>query len=591
MILAQPPGQSASLIMFEGCGTLIVVALAFCLPRFANSTFSNIERLFRQLAHRKGLSVFVVGLTAMMLRLALLPFCPIPLPYVPDDFSFLLAADTFAHGHLTNPTPAMWMHFESIHITMNPTYMSMYFPSNGLLLAASTLLFGHPWFGLLIMVSLMCAGICWMLQAWMPPTWALLGGALAILRLGLFSYWINTYSGGGAIAALGGALVLGSLPRLVKTTRVRYGFLLALGIVMLATTRPYEGLLLCLPVAAYLAYWAVFGKNRPRPSQLILKAAGPLALVIAAGAWMGYYDYRAFGKPTTLPYTVDRQTYAMAPYYVWQNARPEPVYHHNVMRRFYYENELAAFTEIHKQGGYVKGTLIKVLRSFLFYAGIALLPPLFMLRRIFFDRRIRFLLVCVLVLCVGMLIQIFMIPHYLAPFTAVFYAIGLQCMRHLRVWEPGRQPVGRTMVRFTAVLCLVMAGIRLAAPQLHLMAPEWPASEWSGEWYGPGLFGVDRAAVDAHMQEEPGQQLMIVRYSDKHNPLDEWVYNHADIDGSKVVWAREMDPAHDAELLSYYKNRQVWLVQPDNPSMLLTQYEPPQPTEPETRLSELIFPR
>ena len=135
-----------------------------------------------------------------MLRLAILPFCPIPLPFVPDDFSFLLAADTFAHGHLTNPTPAMWTHFESIHISMNPTYMSMYFPAPGLVLAAGKVLFGHPWFGLLCVTALMCASICWMLQA-LPPGWALLGGILAILRLGLFSYWINTYNGGASIAS------------------------------------------------------------------------------------------------------------------------------------------------------------------------------------------------------------------------------------------------------------------------------------------------------------------------------------------------------------------------------------------------------
>ncbi len=553
--------------MLEGCGTLLGIALAFCLPRFASGWFSRIEGLFCRLAHRKALAVATVGITACLLRLAILPICPVPLPFVPDDFSFLLAADTFAHGHLTNPTPVMWTHFESIHITMTPSYMSMYFPSNGLVLAASQLLFGHPWFGLLITCSLMCAAICWMLQAWMPPTWALLGGGIAILRLGLFSYWINTYSGGGSIAALGGALVLGSLPRLRKTMQLRYGMLLALGIVLLATTRPYEGLLLCLAAAAYLAHWVIFGMNHSARLFIARQAVLPIALIVAAGAWMGHYDTRAFGSPTTLPYTVDRATYAMAPYYIWQSPRPEPLYRHVAMKRFYYDNELKAIDELHKPGGYLIADIVKTIRAFLFFAGFALLPAMFMLRRIFLDRRIRFLLLCIAIMCIGMSIQIFLIPHYLAPFTAVFYALGLQGMRHLRLFKTsprsGSQPVGLAMVRYSVVLCLVMTGLRLAAAPLHLMASEWPASEWSGEWYGPDHFGETRAAVAAHLQSLPGKQLVLVRYSDRHNPLEEWVYNAADIDNSKVVWAREMDIANNVNIMHYYSDRKVWLVEPD----------------------------
>jgi hypothetical protein len=41
------------------------------------------------------------------------------------------------------------------------------------------------------------------------------------------------------------------------------------------------------------------------------------------------------------------------------------------------------------------------------------------------------------------------------------------------------------------------------------------------------------------------------------------VYNGADIDGSKVVWAREMDAADNLELMRYYGDRKVWLVEPD----------------------------
>src|SRR5271168_2455646 len=268
MILASQE-RGASLMMVEGGLTVIAVAMAFCLPRLGSSLFARLEQAFGRLARRKHLAVITVGLSALLLRLAILPLCPIPLPFIQVDFSFLLAGDTFASGRLTNPTPVMWQHFESFQITMKPTYMSMYFPAQGLVLAAGKVLFGHPWFGILCAMALMCAAICWMLQAWLPPTWALLGGMIAVVRIGLFSYWIDTYSGGGAIAALGGALVLGALPRVQRSAHVRDMLLLALGIIVLANSRPYEGLLLCLPVALALGKSRLFRQARP-PIRLLL---------------------------------------------------------------------------------------------------------------------------------------------------------------------------------------------------------------------------------------------------------------------------------------------------------------------------------
>jgi len=180
----------------------------------------------------------------------------------------------------------------------------------------------------------------------------------------------------------------------------------------------------------------------------------------------------------------------------------------------------------------------------------------------------------VLVLTAGMAIEIFLLPHYLAPFTAAFYAIGLQAMRHLRLWSPEGRPVGMTMVRLTVTVCFVMAGLRLCAEPLHLnlRLAEWPASEWNVKWYGPGQFGTERAHIEAGLERLPGRQLVIVRYSPDHYPFDEWVYNAADIDGSKVIWAREMDPANDLELIHYYKDRKVWLVQPDKQPAEISPY-------------------
>ncbi len=580
MLQTPPADTRLSLNLIEAGLTSIAVASAFAWPRLGTGVFTRIERAFGRLARRPVLSIAVVGLSAIVLRLALLPICPIPLPFVPDDFSFLLSADTFLHGRLANPTPAMWIPFESIHIDMQPTYGSMYFPAQGLLLAAGKLVFGNPWFGLLASSALMCAALCWMLQAWLPPQWALLGGFLSVLRLALFSYWTNTYHAAGSIAALGGALVLGSLPRLKKRPGVGLGLLMAAGMALLAGTRPYEGMLLCMVVLASLVRWFLQAKDRPPAAALALRAAPAVALLAAAVAWLGYYDLRAFGSPTTLPYSINRATYAIAPYYVWQSPRPEPAYHHAMMRRFYHHNELDAFNKIHSLTGFIPQTFIKAIRVVLFFAGIALVPPLFLLRRALRDRRIRLLSLSLAVLAAGLLIENFMLAHYLAPFTAAIYALGLQCMRHLWVWRTGSgQRVGRAMTRFCVVLCVLLAAMRPFDRQLGFPVPESPAAEWNGTWFGPDYFGTDRATVEQKLERLPGEQLVLVRYTPDHDPLKEWVYNGADIDGSKVVWAREMDGLDNQRLIAYYRNRRAWLVEPDANPVRISPYPIPEPAK------------
>jgi hypothetical protein len=167
---------------------------------------------------------------------------------------------------------------------------------------------------------------------------------------------------------------------------------------------------------------------------------------------------------------------------------------------------------------------------------------------------------------------VFVLPHYLAPFTAAFYAIGLQAMRHLRVRKFGGKPAGLTLVRLSVAVCLIMAALRINAGPLHLELPQYPATAWNLVWYGPDHFGTDRLGVEQAMEQLPGKHLAIVRYSSSHNPFNEWVYNSADIDNSKVIWAREMDETNNLELVSYYKDRDVWLVQPDSSTTKLSAY-------------------
>ena len=125
-------------------------------------------------------------------------------------------------------------------------------------------------------------------------------------------------------------------------------------------------------------------------------------------------------------------------------------------------------------------------------------------------------------------------------------------------------------------LCVLLVGLRLFAGPLHLGTSKWPASKWNFSWYGPNYFGNERAQVEQGLEQLPGQQLAIVRYSSGHNSLDEWVYNAPDIDGSKVIWAREMNTANNLELIHYYQGRQVWLVQPDTHPAEVSSYPVPE---------------
>ncbi|HYA31059.1 MAG TPA: hypothetical protein VEI95_19735, partial [Acidobacteriota bacterium] len=203
----------------------------------------------------------------------------IPQPQAHDEFSYLLAADTFAHGKLTNPTHPMWIHFETMHVIHVPSYASKFMPAQGAILALGQVLGGHPIVGAWLSMAFMCAAICWMLHACVPRRWALLGGVLTIIHpiIGVGGYWAQSYWGG-AVAATGGALLLGGARRLLREPRVPFAVAVGIGLSILANSRPYEGLVLSLPVAIAMLI-GLAGKHRFNLGLVVRRVLLPLGFI------------------------------------------------------------------------------------------------------------------------------------------------------------------------------------------------------------------------------------------------------------------------------------------------------------------------
>lgn len=538
---------------------LILPIMAILLtPRIWTGRLESIVRSLDEVSERKTFCVGLVMTVTLLLNVAFGGFIHWPTPAVHDEFAYLLTADTFASGRLTNPTPPHWEHFDSYYLLLHPTYQAKYPPAQGAFLALGQVLFGEPIWGVWISLALATGAFCWMLQAWVSPRWALIGGLSFGLNADLMMNWGQTFWGG-AVAFLGGALLFGGLRRLVDSPRILDAILLAVGVSLLANSRPYEGLLTSLP--AGLVLLTVWGRQRKwKQPGFWLRELTPIAVTLAAtAALMLLYNSAVTHNPLRMPYvqwlkkiagehaeiadvTLNSVRTSERPTYVIHPMNPDdPVV------------EELALEERHQMRAYrhtLDFPIAKLWRLYSFFLGPLWTLPLIMLPVVYRDRwGLLAMIEVVLLLCGIVLSTTGGFPHYFAPVAPLLLFLPIAGLNAMEQLAPPLDIQARTYAALVALAVPILFVGNLAD---HWLDPPYISDK---EWV------FERQRVEPQLRQVGGDHIVFVRYQRGHSIDLEWVYNSANIEDQTIIWARDLGRSRNRQLIADLQQpRRAWVV-------------------------------
>jgi hypothetical protein len=176
--------------------------------------------------------------------------------------------------------------------------------------------------------------------------------------------------------------------------------------------------------------------------------------------------------------------------------------------------------------------------------------------------------------------------HYVAAVTCLFILAGVTGLRRLDAINIRGLPVGFDAARLIVFLCIAHFSFWYGA---HLFDDaDWSRAMRRYEtWDSINHQNPERRIeINRQLAQASGKQLVFVRYWPQHTFQDEWVYNAADVDGSRIVWARDLGSTENELLQRYYPDRKAWLLEPDAQPPKLSPYVREQEHEPQSEAAK-----
>jgi len=544
-----------------GVADLLEFALAAVLVATAYTGRRWIEPWVRRFAEKPRWCMLLLAVTPVALRLLLLGHHPVPSPDIYDEFSHLLEADTLRHLRLANAPHALPQFFETFFVLQEPTYASIYPLGQGLALAIGWTILGAPWAGVLAAMAAFCSLCYWMLRGWTTPVWALLGGVMAVMEFGPLCAWTNSYWGG-TLAATAGCLVFGALPRLRAAGRVRDAILLGAGLGLHLLIRQFESIFLLI---AIVAYWAPAARRLARP-------VGIAALVALPAVMLTLVQNKAVtGSWTTLPEMLSQYQYGVPAALTFENP-PTPHHELTAQQAMDYKMQLS----FHQGPETIESFLLRLEYRVRFYR-FFFLPALYIAAVAFLVRLREYQFVWVAgtlaVFALGTNFFPAFQTHYIAAVTCLFVLVCVAGLDRISRMVIRGEQAGREAALLLLVLCGAQFGFWYGVHAFEDSEFSRAARRFETWDFINHDVPTRRGLVNQELDRIPGKLLVFVHYTPQHIFQDEWVYNRADIDGSRIVWARDLGAEENQKLLRAYPDRKALLLEPDARPVRVGQYQ------------------
>ncbi|MCA9213525.1 MAG: hypothetical protein KDB27_10695 [Planctomycetales bacterium] len=524
----------------------IVVLLMFLRPAWVQRIGEKLLAVLQRIGkHPIGFGCAAVAAT-FILNAAISCFSFWPIPSVHDEFAYVLTGDTFANGRLTNPTHPFSNHFTSWHIFQTPSYQAKYPPAQGVVLAIGQKLFGFQLAGVWLSIALAMAAVIWAMFQWLRPRWAVYGSLLILLNPHIHLRWGQSYWGG-AVALAGGALLIGAFGRLRRRPDLITGIAAGSGLAILAASRPFEGLLMAIPVCCFTAFVIIRSLDRAKLAVVL----GSVATLTVGGLSLTTYNQSVTGNWKKMPYRVwleqqgdalDRIiTPSVIPLQHVSKPSPETSaaiasdsaeWRVSEMARMMAERKADSFnfkrhklTDLHE-----------------FYLQTLLRLPLLAVPWLFRDRYRAVLIAAVVVVFLGSCTHLSAgHPHYIAGAAVALIVIVTFSVREITAARILGKRVGSTFPAAVLFLWTAMSVLTFAADFIE--QPRAPRLDWA----------FRRTEIARQLAKPDSQQVLFVEYTDDHNIHQEWVYNGSDIDRQSVIWANSLSDDENRQLLRYLR--------------------------------------